>query len=109
MAIRNSSSPRKRLLVHLSQAVETLALRKAPGTVDVPFEGAMDGKVKVQFFEVNRQEFGHFESISNALIQIDKGTYGRCTLCGGGIEAEILARTPWAVECMDCGDREFQP
>jgi hypothetical protein len=109
MAIRNSSSPRKRLLVHLSQAVETLALRKAPGTIDIPFKGSMDGKVKVQFFEVSPREFGHFENISNALIQMDKGTYGRCTLCGGGIEPEILARTPWAVECLDCGDHESQP
>jgi RNA polymerase-binding transcription factor len=109
MAIRNSSSPRKRLLVHLSQAVETLALRKAPGTHVVPLQGDLDGKVKVQFFEVNGQEFGHFENISNALIQLDRGTYGRCTNCGGRIEFEVLAATPWITECLECGDQEAQP
>jgi len=95
--------------VHLSQAVETLALRKSPGTHVVPLDGALDGKVQVQFFEVSDREFGHFENISNALIRLDKGIYGRCTFCGGRIEAEVLADTPWATECAECGDQESQP
>jgi hypothetical protein len=96
-------------LVHLSQAVETLALRNEPETLAVPLEGVLDGSVKVQFFEVNDREFTHFESISNALTRLDKGTYGRCVFCGGRIEADVLARTPWATECLECGDQESQP
>ncbi len=95
--------------MHLSQAVETLALRKPPGTHVERLKGGLDGDVKIQFFEVNSQEFEHFESISNALIQVDKGTYGRCTLCGGRIEPDVLASEPWAVECFECGDPESRP
>jgi hypothetical protein len=100
---------RKRLLVHLSQAVETLALRKAPSTLDVPLEGALPGHVKVQFVDVNSHEFGQLENISSALVRLDKGTYGKCAHCGGRIEADLLARMPWATECLECGDQESQP
>ncbi len=109
MSIRSANPPRKRLLVHLSQAVETLALKTEPSTHVVPLKGVLDGNVKLQSFEVSSHEFGHFESISNALIRLDQGTYGRCIFCGGRIEAEVLAQTPWATECLGCGDQESQP
>jgi hypothetical protein len=106
VSIRSANPPRKRLLVHLSQAVETLALRKEPGLVAVPLEGKLDGKVKVQFFEVNDREFCHFENISNALIRVEQGTYGRCMFCGQRIEADVLAKIPWATGCLGCGDQK---
>lgn len=106
MSIRSANPPRKRLLVQLSQAVETLALRKEPGVVAVPLEGTLDGKVKVQFFEVSNREFTHFENISNALIRLEQGIYGRCMFCGHRIEADVLAKTPWATECLGCGDQK---
>ena len=109
VSIRAARWPRKRLLVHLSQAVETLALRKTPGSVEMPLEGSLDGKVKLQCFEVSSREFDHFENISGALDRLDRGTYGRCVFCGGGIEADVLERTPWANECLACGDQEPQP
>jgi len=107
--IRSANPPRKRLLVHLSQAVETLALRKEPGTHVIALKGVLDGNVKLQSFEVSDHEFQHFENISNALNRLDKGTYGRCMFCGGRIEAGILGQTPWATECLECGDPEPQP
>ena len=106
MPLRSASLPRKRLLVNLSQAVEELALRKTPSTHVEVLEGTLDGKVKVQFFDVTRREFGHFENISNALIRLDKGTYGRCTDCGGRIETEVLAQTPLATQCLECWDQQ---
>ena len=75
----------------------------------MPLKGVLDGNVKLQSFEVSGREFGHFESISKALIRLDQGTYGRCVFCGGRIEADLLARTPWATECLECGDQESQP
>ena len=105
----HATRPRRRLLVHLSQAVETLALRKAPGSLAVRLAGSLDGNLKVRFFEVNNREFTHFENISKALNRVDKGTYGRCVFCGGRIEAEVLVNTPWVTECLECGDHEPQP
>lgn len=107
MPLRSAGFPRKRLLVNLSQAVEELGLRKAPNTCVVPLEGALDGNVKVQFFEVDEREFGRFENISDALIRLDKGTYGRCSGCGGRIEPDVLAETPLATLCLECWDQEF--
>ena len=109
MSTRSANPPRKRLLVHLSQAVETLALRKEHGTHVVPLKGVLDGNVRLQSFEVTNREFEHFESISNALNRLDQGTYGRCVFCGGRIEKEVLAQTPWATDCVGCGDQESQP
>lgn len=109
MPLFSASSPRKRLLVHLSQAVETLALKNPPSTVDVPLEGDLDGNVKVQFFEVSDREFRDFEKISKALAQLDQGTYGRCTHCGKRIDAAVLTATPLATLCLACGDQEPQP
>lgn len=109
MSIRSANAPRKHLLVHLSKAVDTLALRKEPDALAVPLEGALDGNIKVQFFEVTSPEFDHFENISNALARLDRGTYGRCIFCGGRIDADVLTREPWANECLECGDQVAQP
>ena len=109
VSIRSANPPRKRLLVHLSQAVETLALTKERSTLEVPLKSLLNGRVAVQSFEVNDREFRHFESISNALNRLDQGTYGRCIFCGRRIEPEVLAHTPWATECLECGDQESQP
>jgi hypothetical protein len=113
VSIRSARQPRKRLLVHLSHAVNTLALCKAPTTVKVPFKGALKGRVTVQGFQVNEGEFQHFERISDALHRLDRGTYGRCISCERRIEADVLAQAPWVVECLACGmrcrDQESQP
>jgi len=107
--IRTRNRPRRRLLVHLSQAVETLALAKAPRTHVVPLKGSLNGSLKLQSFDVTSREFDHFENISNALHRLDKGTYGRCVFCGARIEIDLLARAPWAAECRGCGHQESQP
>lgn len=108
MSVRRANPPRERLLVHLSQAVETLRLRKEPSTHVEPLK-SLDGNVKLQSFEVSNREFDHFESISNALNRLDQGTYGRCVFCGRRIDSDVLARSPWAIECIECGDQESQP
>lgn len=95
--------------MHLSQAVETLALRKRPGSLEMPLQGPVDGKVKLQSFQVSSREFDHFENISNALDRLNRGTYGRCIFCGQTIEADLLVNTPWAAECRGCGAQESQP
>ena len=95
--------------MHLSQAVETLALRRAPSTYIAPLGGGLHGEVKVQFIEVSSSEFDHFENLSNALDRLDRGTYGRCNCCRRRIEPTVLAETPWATLCVECGDQESQP
>ena len=109
MPIRTRNRPRKRLLVHLSHAMETLALAKAPRTHVVQLEGSLNGSLKLQSFDVSSSEFDHVENISKALHRLDKGTYGRCVFCGASIGTDVLARAPWAAECRECGHQESQP
>lgn len=40
--------------------------------------------------------------IRNALSRIDKGTYGVCSVCGGGIAPERLQAVPYATTCINC-------
>lgn len=105
MARLSDNRPRKRLLAQLSQAVETLRLRREPNTHIVPLKGSLNGKVRVEFYEVSDRDFDHFENISNALIRLDKGIYGRCGRCGRRIEEEVLATASWATECRGCADQ----
>ena len=109
MPLRNAPSPRKRLLVHLSQAVEKLVLKKAPGSHEAPLKGDLNGNVKVQFFPVSSREFQHFEEVSKALTKLDQGDYGRCECCMRRIEPDVLVEKPWATFCLDCRDHESQP
>ena len=81
-------------------------MTKVPRTVDVPFKGLLNGRVTLQSFEVSSCQFAHFENISQALIRVDRGTYGKCMLCDGQIEAEVLTVTPWATECLECWDQD---
>jgi hypothetical protein len=95
--------------VHLSQAVETLALRRVPSSQVLPLQGGLDGNVKVQFLEVSRGEFSHFENVSDALERLDQGAYGRCNCCRRRIESDLLTETPWATLCLECADHESEP
>jgi DnaK suppressor protein len=40
--------------------------------------------------------------LDDALKRIEKGVYGRCTVCGKLIEKERLEAVPHAQQCLDC-------
>ena len=42
------------------------------------------------------------EQLQAALRQIDNGTYGVCTGCGGAIGAKRLEAVPYVSTCIDC-------
>lgn len=44
-------------------------------------------------------------SIKNALMKINKGTYGRCEQCGKHIEEDRLKAIPTAILCMSCSKK----
>ena len=80
-------------------------MRKSIETERTPLKRPLEGEVKLQWFEVTGPEFDHFERISNALAQVEDGTYGCCARCRKCIETEILAERPWAALCLECEDR----
>jgi DnaK suppressor protein len=40
--------------------------------------------------------------IDDALVRMDKGTYGTCQRCGKQIESARLEAIPYATLCLDC-------
>lgn len=40
--------------------------------------------------------------IDAAISRIKNGTYGKCTVCGGEIEANRLSAVPYASSCVEC-------
>ncbi len=40
--------------------------------------------------------------VEDALVHLDKGTYGICRTCGNPIAAARLDAIPWAGTCIDC-------
>ena len=40
--------------------------------------------------------------LEDALSRIDRGEYGRCTVCGKLIEKERLEAVPHAQQCLQC-------
>jgi DnaK suppressor protein len=45
---------------------------------------------------------GQLESVDEALVKIDHGTYGSCDSCGKPIPAARLEARPASVLCVDC-------
>ena len=45
------------------------------------------------------------EEIDAALEKVEKGTYGICDNCGGGIKIARLDRLPYATMCVECQQR----
>jgi hypothetical protein len=40
--------------------------------------------------------------VQNTLHKIENGTFGRCLMCGGSIDPDLLAEQPWAKRCGSC-------
>ncbi|HEX4468276.1 MAG TPA: TraR/DksA C4-type zinc finger protein [Gemmatimonadaceae bacterium] len=87
----------------LSGRVGADALRGREQTVDSPAD-AGDASVAD---EAASEDFTEAElsatvlrQVRDALHRIDDGTYGRCLVDGGAIEAKRLDAVPWAAYCL---------
>jgi DnaK suppressor protein len=46
------------------------------------------------------------QAIDEALLRIDKGTYGLCRDCGGPIAEARLNAIPWTRVCITCKEKQ---
>lgn len=46
------------------------------------------------------------KNVKNALIRIEKGTYGQCAACGKEINPERLEALPSATLCVECQNKK---
>jgi len=54
---------------------------------------------------IYKQQLNELKEVEEALISIEKGTYGICKMCEEPINPERLKIKPFAKYCIDC--REF--
>ena len=46
------------------------------------------------------------QAIEEALVRLDKGTYGVCRDCGEPISAARLSAIPWTRVCISCKEKQ---
>jgi RNA polymerase-binding transcription factor DksA len=67
-----------------------------------------DGDPMIYQWELNLALFRRAEArlgaINEALLQLDKGAYGRCEECGTAIDPERLAVLPYTRVCSKCAE-----
>jgi DnaK suppressor protein len=92
---------RERELLSILSRVEEEARVPADVEVrDLVDNAAIDEQewVTVEQAEIASRELAE---VREALDRIDKGTYGKCIVCGRQIEPERLEAVPWTPYCLD--------
>ena len=56
---------------------------------------------KESLFQETTSDWKVFTQVRDALLRIEKGTYGKCVDCGRQIEDHRLDSIPWTPYCLD--------
>lgn len=83
----------------------------APGVDEASESGTDSWKADVhgRLTAVKNDLTGFSKKITQALLRIKKGTYGKCENCGKAIEAERLKAMPTAHLCVSCSNKKTSP
>ncbi len=65
-------------------------------------EQGTDAMEREKTFLFASREGKFLNYLEDALVRIEKGEYGRCTICGKLIEKERLEAVPHAQQCLQC-------
>jgi DnaK suppressor protein len=71
-------------------------------TYSTHMEQGTDAMEREKTFLFASREGKFLNHLDDALVRIDKGTYGRCSECGKLIEKERLEAVPHAQQCLQC-------
>ncbi len=97
--------------VHVGQALDlraeadSLALEREPGDVQFDEESGEGGTVAVdreRDLALSAQAAAAVEEIDEALVRIDRKTYGACERCHAPIPKARLRALPFARLCVEC-------
>jgi DnaK suppressor protein len=87
----------------LSQEVARLeneARESGGAEVEDSIDMVTSAEAKAGSFAVSTRERETLQEIDDALLRLDKGTYGKCVDCGRPIEAARLEAVPWTRYCL---------
>ncbi len=71
-------------------------------TYSTHMEQGTDAMEREKTFLFASREGKFLNHLEDALVRIEKGTYGRCSECGKLIEKERLEAVPHAQQCLQC-------
>lgn len=69
--------------------------------VEDPIDLVTSTEAKAGAFEVSTRERETLREVDDALLRLDRGTYGKCVDCGRPIEAARLEAVPWTRYCLE--------
>ena len=74
---------------------------------DMADQASGNNEVHIQL-KLKQTDAKILRNIEEALVRIDKGTYGVCRECGERIAEARLNAIPWARLCIKCKEKEKQ-
>ncbi len=104
---------RERLKQQRNQLIEQVqktedygrAIHSESETMDLA-DKASSSYMKELMFSLSNTERRFLQSVSDALLGIENGTYGKCRDCEREIGRKRLEAVPWAQLCIDCQQRQ---
>ena len=95
---------RQRLLVLERELVrkverEVEAARTTAGDQPEPGDQSVADELRETYFTLAQSDSQLLANVRGALRRLEDGTYGRCVVDGGPIEAERLEAVPWTAFC----------
>ena len=64
-------------------------------------DASVDDEQKDRTFSELDRDSTLMEQVEDALLRIEKGTFGKCEVDGRPIEEKRLKQVPWAVRCVE--------
>lgn len=70
---------------------------------------ASQNSEKEMYFELAAADKITLNDINDALLKIEKGSYGKCECCGCEIPLERIKAIPWVRYCIQCQEEAERP
>ncbi len=77
-----------------------------PTTGNHMADDATEVSEQAKALALRRHLEGMLQEIDLAILRVQKGTYGRCVVCGGPISVERLVAMPSATSCIECAKKK---
>jgi len=96
---------RKRAEILSSGGIKMLQSEQNSRQGDLADQASGNNEVHIQL-KLKQTDAKILTAIDEALVRIDKGTFGVCRDCGGPIAAARLDAIPWTRVCITCKEKQ---
>ncbi len=103
-AIRQQLLAQKQELLHRAAKVRA-DITRSSGPLDKDFaEQVVQMENDAVLAGISEATAAELAQIGRALVQLDQGSYGRCSRCGEVIDARRLQALPYSDRCISCAE-----